>query len=253
MIALIINNFVVALASVPVGVYLNTDPLYFILEEFLPGDVLSMKLLKIAIRLFIETWCVMEASRSLSLQYLYAATFVNTVLACLKTISGMGPTLQSINCYNELQCINQLAVAGLRIDSAIHMFTGFFVTVYGTCAVVLGWKRLPVAIVVVFCVLTLICWVVICVLVPTLCRCYIYSDNMLKKDWLWKDYKLGGNNKNRKVFQIVPSFRIRARIIKALKPVCWYYGTAMFDEDSFQNYCEQIFYRTVDFVLLENK
>lgn len=238
------------LASAPASVFLNMDPMYFMFRNVQLRNQTITKIFNVTLRLIIGQCCVFEVTRTLSLQILYDVSVFSILFSCLKQISQMSPKKLTVHYFSQLQCIIQVALHGFRISGGHQMLIGFCIAVSGTWVSVVGWKLFPLAVYLVLSIITIVNYTVIWITVPKICQCYTLSKHMLKVSWQKADQMC--RSKNNTTYALGHLFQSRElkQVLRSMRHVTWYYGTAIFDEETFRNFYGNVFDRTVDMILL---
>lgn len=228
----------------------NMDPAYYVCLQLMPEQTLYQSFVLQIFRLAFFQWTVLEGVRSITAMFLPAVSIFNIVIFCLKHISGMHPNNDVTERYRHLLCLVQFGRESIRYTAGVAMGCGFVVAVLGTWIVVIGWKMFPLFVYLVLCTITLATYIGIWQTVPRICFCFTFSQYVLQKKWpkeilgFWKgDRQLEGLSEHLHC-------KYWMMKLKALRPISWYYYTAVFDQDTTQNFYENIFLRAVDLILI---
>lgn len=234
--ALIITAITVAPLA---NAVLNRDPIYTYFckikgEEFILTHALP--------RFIIFTWMYLEGGRICCLVVTAAMMLFYMVCRILKHITSMNAMENGLKRYRELQVLIEIGREGSRQIFGVLLACGFFFTVTVNFLVVYGHKHLSLALHICFVLIDVATYVTIFRTIPMAVNCYNMSLKLIHRIWRHR-LALFHEDSGMKM-------KIIKKILLAQKPITFYYGPAMLDQDTKSNFPWKILEFTITLLLI---
>lgn len=182
----------------------------------------------------IVQWCTLESTR-VYITFLAPALIVFTLyIDCLNTIFTKSLNDAVISLYNQLYCINQAGTETLRTLMGLMFVSGFVLIVLGNWLVLAGWNIIPFEMYCAVLAMLLVCYFTIGETVPYAIRSNELSEAILHR---WRSQVLGKKKQ-------------WIRIVRARRPIAFYYALTKFEKETQVNYYSNIVDYTVNLLLL---
>ncbi len=140
--------------------------------------------------------------------------------------------------FHQLHCINQICTPIFKVIAGTLMGIGFFMFVFGNWLVISSWDVFPIELYCMDCGILIICYFILFQTVPLAAKCNDVSCDLIA---IWKQ-ELGINVVFRKYW---------TRMIRAQRPVAFYYASTKFERSTKINYYSSIIDCTINVLLVE--
>lgn len=167
---------------------------------------------------------------------------VNIANDVCKEIQKIGIKYGAISYYSQFQVLTEVGREGIRLIAGVLISTGFIVAISTNFILLSCYDSLPLVIYICGLMISGVTYLVIIQTVPRIVRCNLFTKQLLKHIW-----PLAVTRR----WSCVPlkTSRIILRTLKAQRPVTYYYGTAVFDQDTKINFYRNILEITTNCVL----
>lgn len=228
----------------PLGLYSNIDPVYHVIKMFNPNG--SFASISLMFRIVFTFWATIESARTQSILLPQILCVFNLFMTCLKRIKNITNGNRSLMLYIHLQLICHLGQNCTRYLAGVLMACGLVLLVAGNYTVFVGWKSFPVALYTVMVTILVVVYVVVSQTVPMVTQCHSFSKQMIRVDWFLKPALKTMDNlfATRKARTL---WRLR---IQAQKPISFYYGPALYENNTKINFYSRVISHTIDTLLL---
>lgn len=219
---------------------LNKDPVYTYFckihgKEFILTHVVP--------RFIIFTWMCFEGGRICCLVLTAAMMLFYMTGKILSCIIYTNKVENGLKRYRELQVLIEIGREGTRQVIGVLLACGFFFAVTANFLVVYGHKHLTLVMHICFVFADLAVYVAIFRTIPMAVNCYNMSLKLIHRvwrHWLASFMSLGNGIKAKTV----------KRILLAQKPITFYYGPAMLNQDTKSNFLWKILEFTITLLLI---
>lgn len=191
--------------------------------------------LVVIIRYFILQVVCLEMARTSITIFGPIMPFCDVYIKCLSLLYKMSLSQYSFRFYQQLRCISLVGKSVFVKLGAAIMASVLVSMVAGNWVIIAGWSVLPKSIYFAIAGNNLVEYFVLFQTVPMLARINDLSSKILQ---CWK--KAGSKSSYWK------------RVLKAQKPIAFYYGFTKFEKETTINYVANVVNNTVNVLILQN-
>ncbi len=233
------STIILGIVFAPLGVYLELDPIYLIVETNFPYLLTNWwtKWTLICFRYIWHQWCTLEVSR-LSLITCVPLIFIsNSYLNIVHSLQKKSFGNRVIESYTHFRCVHQIGLETGACIIGIQMSFGFLILVICNGVIIRGWHIFPATFYFFIVALDINVTFIVFQTLPVAIIVWNICSGMIVS---WK----------RSTCKISENRLYWRKALRAQPPVAFHYATAKFDADTKRNYYANIFESTINLILL---
>lgn len=224
----------------PISVISNFDPVCCFLDAHFPAFIQGLPkhsyLLLLLFRLSITRWVTLEASR-LGVTIMVPITSIFSIyLSCIEKLTQFSLNFETLRKYQQIHCINHITIDIHKRNGGCLTGISIILFVFGNWIVISGWYVYPTGLYLMTTGFILVQHIFVAVTLPLIIKSNEMSEEMICS---WKLQALEQCNKT-----------YWRRVIKAQRPVAFYYAMTKFERDTKVNYYSTILDHTINLLLV---
>lgn len=226
----------------PVMAILGLDPINMFVKIHQPKLLARFDFLYVTVHLLkyiVFHGGVLEMTRVVIVVCVPTILLLKIYDCCTLSISKLGLCSKTLALYNQLHCINQIALDVIRVIAGTFMAGGFAILVFGSYGTLSKARlKFPTLLYVGVVIMILLAYAFLLQTLPVAARCYMTSKRLLFK---WK----------RRLLTPSGYAGYWRRVLRSQRPIALYYGLTKFDNDTLINFLQTIWDATVTLLLMK--
>lgn len=227
--------------SMPIVMLANLDPMFSITERFFNDWDQKWKFL---LRFIFNQWATLQGTRILLVCFTCSLSFVASSKTVITAITKQRLSWHSLQLYSRLQLTATIGHDAIRQLAAVYMALGFFLSVAVNFILINCFNSIPLPIYLCFCIIASVVYLCLNFLLPEIVYCNEISKHLLSSLWRREFVRIKGTLV-RKESSIVE------KTLLAQRPIKYYYGTAIYDQETKSNYYRNILEYSINILLVK--
>lgn len=227
-------------SAFPITMIVNLDPMFSIVAQLLHN---WNPIIKFTIRLVFNLWACLVVTQSIITCFTCSLSFVAASETVLARIIKQKLSWSSIRLYIRMQLISNIGHDVIKFLAAFYLTLGFFLALVVNYILINCFNLVPILIYLCAFMIATVLYLCLNFLLPQVVYCTEVSTHLIKHLWYWDQIRI------RKIFTRFQSVMMR-KVLRAQRPIKYYYGNTAFDQDTKRNYYWKILEYTINLSLL---
>lgn len=241
LIILTLNTFpLFILVLLPTSIWFDFDAGYYTTNSFMEGN----SCMGLFLRYVTLQWACVEGARTYSFWLSTCLGIVTSTRNIVAGISIQNLSFTSLNDYRKLKIVTEAMRQVTRIMMGVIMAAGFFIAIFLNFLVLTCRHSIPAQLYVFICLMVCCLYMIILFNIPFGVDVYTWSKGLVERTW---GLELVSKQSLRSKFE----FRLMRKWLRAQNYVAFYYGIAIFDEETRRSYYWNKVMYTINLILVK--